>query len=377
LHAAFDHTQLTKLGAKHATLLAVAMLNRIFQEVAQSAILQTHVGAGIDINHIIKTPIHGGGQVLNADSRLESAIEAVSSWLWDTAKSADRQGGDEPISLMTLTSDALHLYSLQRGIHQIWQQALWEGWRLKSNTKPKRWEPADKKLANLFAGWLARQDTHFTDVGWRDSGLWANMSTEQRRAFQLERTVVRVERQERPGSRFQIEQPPTSGNIAPLYVLDRAGLQASYLREFLDTPLPRARVCTSRLLLRAWHVLRDLADIASATLQTPSFQDMEHIQAWALTFERQEVVEVLIEALQLSESDAAEVLRFLTWKPDTYKGLWGAPIVPVPGTDRVCIARTVLSASEGIRRTEIWLYKGGLTTVSETLQQKASHTSSS
>ena len=80
----------------------------------------------------------------------------------------------------------------------------------------------------------------------------------------------------------------------------------------------------------------------------------------ALCITRHEALDVFRRTLNLDVTEAAALLDFLTWSPAAYKGLWGAPLVPVPGTEQLAVVRSVLATSNFVRLAEIWLTRGGL-----------------
>jgi len=79
-----------------------------------------------------------------------------------------------------------------------------------------------------------------------------------------------------------------------------------------------------------------------------------------LCVSRAELLETLKQALGYENALADSVIEFLTWSPSTYKGLWGAPLIPIPNEDRFALAQNVLSTTNFVRLAEIWLTRGGL-----------------
>jgi hypothetical protein len=353
-------TGLEQLGPRLSTLLAVAQLNRSFSILTpryRRASRQAVRDGAIDINHILSVP--AGDQQLDADSMLEAATDAIGSWLWDAARAA-RLVSVPVLDLKAIATKAMDRYSIQHGIHHLWQQALWEGWHLKDEKGALSWEPTDRTLAQLFDAWLAHRQGHSRHWATKAMSDWSGMSSERRRESQLQRTVIGIDQQTGRRSSFKIGRLTSTSKVAPHFVTDQAVLEASYLDLFLDRSLPRHPSLTCRLLLRAWYVLNDLVETLWIRLPKPSFADSANVRYWALSVERAELVETFEHALSVTSLEADAIVNFLTWTPETYKSLWGAPVVPVPGTDKVCIARSILTSSHPVRRTEIWLQKGGL-----------------
>ena len=106
-----------------------------------------------------------------------------------------------------------------------------------------------------------------------------------------------------------------------------------------------------------------LADLAAALAATANFDDFGTLAAvsrTALSVRRADVVDVLERSLGCGEPTAENIVKFLSWQLKAYKGLWGCPLVPVPGGDEVCLSRPALEGGNPIRRIEIWLQNGGL-----------------
>ena len=140
----------------------------------------------------------------------------------------------------------------------------------------------------------------------------------------------------------------------------RQCLEGSYLAGFLNVALPKRPELNCETLARAWCILRDLADAMADGTKRLSFHSREAVERWALTLHRAIVMDALARALCCDNATANVVLSFLTWRPNAYKGLWGAPVVTVPGTEQVCLARSILVAGNPIRCAEIWMQNGGL-----------------
>ena len=140
----------------------------------------------------------------------------------------------------------------------------------------------------------------------------------------------------------------------------RQCLEGSYIPGFLDLALPKRPELNCDMLARAWCILRDLADAMANGVKQLSFHGRQAMETWALTLDRALVMDALARALRIDKTTADVVLSFLTWRPNAYKGLWGAPVVTVPGTERVCLARPILVGGNPIRCAEIWMQNGGL-----------------
>jgi hypothetical protein len=218
--------------------------------------------------------------------------------------------------------------------------------RADSNGNP-RWSPGDRHFALLFDAWLARDAANANDYPFIAKLAWKEATPARRRQLNLPRTVTRFERHLGRRRGIHVCRPAIPAE-APHFLLASEWLSRSYLGAFVDRPLPRRSDLTCGLLLRAWHVLYDLANVMTSGLR-PTLPNATAVRDWALAIDRSDVVDVLNRALGLGGEVAEVATDFLTWRPKTYKGLWAAPIVPVPGTSQVCLARPVLAIGNAVR----------------------------
>lgn len=354
--------EVAPLSAQLATTLAIATLNREFF-VLDNKLLKAQkatVNAGpVILDHLANTPIGSGDGLFKVDasSRTDAATDAIDSWLFDAV---DIQSNPPvPSDLAAVAAGNLQRFSLHRSHYDVWQQALWEDWRLISAEEHLVFTPADRDMAKLADVWRLRQESIFTSSAWKEMAAWPHMSTEERRELLPPRTVIDVEQSPGRRRRFVVARPPIKR--MPSYAFSRIGLERSYLAPFLERPLPAHPELTSALILQAWYVALDLAKVLAAARPRPSFFDVENVRRWALVVRRSELVDVLVRALAITNALAENIADFLTWAKGTYKGLWGAPLVPIPGrTEDLAMAESVLATSNVIRRMEIWLTKGRL-----------------
>jgi hypothetical protein len=360
----FARKPLPALAPKLAITLAIAMLNRETSVVAQkfAKAQKTALADGaLSIDHLANVGIGRSDGYFETDaaSVTDAATDATDSWLYDI--SGSHGGAATASDLATIAMRCIQQFSIQRSHYEIWQQALWAGWTLSADGEGHfHFGPPDRAHAALLDGCLLRKQSNFMEFAWIDIASWPAMTPERRREFQLPLTVTAVDRKPGRTRRFVVARPSASARTVPAFVVGRAGLEGSYLAVFLDRELPKARGLTCALLLRAWYVLLDLAETLAAARPRATFHSIENLRQWALVCRHGEVLDVLRRALAIDDKIAEAIVAFFTWEKGTYKGLWGAPLVPLPNSDDVAIALNVLATSNVVRRAEIWLTKGGL-----------------
>lgn len=361
-----DHvssSNLPQLDARTATLLAVATLNRE-HSVISTKLLKVQNTAAIENSPIstdqlanlpIKAP--NGLFEVDANSRLDAATDAVDSWLFEATGYSDQMS--MPADLRRSAAASVRRFSMQRGHFDLWQQALWENWRLVNRAGRNIFAPVDSNLAALREAWLLRKQSNFMEHAWLDMSVWPEAPQEMRRARQLPLTVIRIEERKGKRRQFIVARPPIARMSA--YAIANAGLEGSYLQPFLTRSFTIYPDLTCQLLLKAWFVLNDMAHALSEARPRATFNDIANVRRWALVVNRDEVIEALCRTLSISEKVAATVVEFLSWTKGTYKGLWGAPLVPLPGQPtQLAVAASILSTANVVRTVEIWMTKGGL-----------------
>jgi len=92
---------------------------------------------------------------------------------------------------------------------------------------------------------------------------------------------------------------------------------------------------------------------------TPPIRSFKEIRQWALLVKREELEDIFTKCLSINSDKCDELISFLTFEARKKKGLWGAPMVQIPGTNKYALAYPVLTIGNNIRRTEIWLEESG------------------
>ena len=340
------------------------MLNRecfIVQDKAMKAQKVVEESGPVTMDQLANVSIRRADGLFEVDagSFSDAATDLTESWLYEAVDIADGLSQYEKLDEAAALNS--RRFSIQRGHYELWQHALWQDWRLTRDGQYLLFSPADRKLASLFDAYVIRQQSNFMEYAWIDRASWPNMSAQQRREVQLPLTIITLEQKPHKRRRFVVGRPSINVSDFPPYLLAHSGLEGSYVSPFLRRPLPNRPELTCQLILCAWYVLLDLADILAAKRPRATFRSQENVRQWALVVRRKELVDALRRTLNVAEVVAAILIEFLSWSKGCYKGLWGAPLVPLPGnTNNFAIAHNVLATSNVIRRVEIWLTKGGL-----------------
>jgi len=302
------------------------------------------------------------GQQMPAADFLEAGIDAMQSWLYDARRIEG--GGDTPADLAVVVREAMHFYSLRRVLKNLFDQALHQGHCLVT-LAADRWRPLDPDLAALHQAWLARDEANFMTAPAELRGKWRDLSPAKRRAHGPMRSVVAVREQ---GGLWQVVVGRLSylSRLPNSASLDRIGLRDSHMAQFLDMVMPLTSGLTAARLADAWWVLTDIARCVEKRLDLPEQGDFADIRRVACAVSRGELVRALEEALQVPKAHAVEIIDFLTFREKQGgqakgdRGLWSAPLVPVPDEDTLLLPQPVFEIGTSLYRLEAWLEKGGI-----------------
>ena len=354
------------LNAATETGLCIAAMNTEYltmMDLSADASRQAIESGALSYGHITGAQFEtGSGQRVDALTIIDTAVDASESWLFDI--DPNKTSVDpEPPDLRPLATRMVKRYSMQYGLNAIWKQCLWEGWRPISVQDVTLWGPKDVELAKLLEASRIREAENLMNYPHIDQATWKMMDVESRRKRALPRTVV--EAVARPRWRVKVGRPACLSKFAPPFVTERAALEGSYLKYFLDHPLPNLPGRDCRDLLAAWHVILDLALLLAKQLATTETLTGRDIRRRSLQVSSAELRRILAEALLVNEDQAGDIIEFFTFRPKVAgqkgtRGLWAAPLVPIPGSKSYALALPVLANSNPPRKVEMWLEKGGL-----------------
>lgn len=355
--------KLLEVGGRRATILAIASMTRetlcVMKEQRQN-LPDDEVGMSFD--YIVSRPKFetGAGAMSAADDVIEMVIGSAESWIFD-AYNQPTDGTPSEHSVQELIVGGGRIYSLQRSHADLWNQARWDGWGLDPSST--RWQPADKEFSTIEDAWRARAHANSVNHSMLVVTEWDSLTISQRRKLALKRTIESIRRSYR-GLKINVGRPTDlSLRKPPLYALDLASLEGSYLGQLIEEDLPKAAGLNAGLLLKAWHVCTDLAKRLMAGLDDREIS--ERLEDFALLVPRPVLVKTLASALEIEIDLAERVVEFLTYRTKLpggkgQRGLWAAPLIEVPGGDEIGISAPALNFSFILRRVEAWFEKGGL-----------------
>jgi hypothetical protein len=366
----FDDQHLTRLSPEWSTILAIASHNREYRTVVELARTEGLKAAkdgllSLDVasNQRVRGP---GEQRFTAADLTQVGTDLTENWLFDAAGAT---GPTDPADdLAPMLIGATQAYSFRKAVNTMWNRVWWDGWHCEIDGDVVRWMPGDREFERLETAWDMRQQSNLMSGPHLEMLDWPTLSPAERKARARPRGVIRIDGKG-PEPRVRIEDLNYLSPRMPVHAMERAALDGTHLSDFMGSVLPNVAGATCDDVLLAWHVLLDMGTILSARAPLPEGAlKPEDARRLSLVIGRSSIRRAIADALRVDADTADAVTSFLTFTPQTggrskakgNKGLWAAPLVPVPGTDQVALVLSVLATSNPVRRVESWLEKGGL-----------------
>ena len=362
-----DTLELEKMNAKWSVSLALAALNREYRTgdllIKEQLKARADAGDTFMLDEISSMRIMGGADepVAVADIN-EVAVDAVESWIYDALNSPGPS--DATGDLTKAAIKGLRAYGWRKTLNSLWNDARYLGSYLVKHKGKLLWMPATPDLEKLIAACRNRQEINLLGYPMIDRQAWPMISTPRRRKLGMARSVTAASRSA-TGVTLKVKTLQYLSKHLPAYVGEKGSMEGSYLTEFLSQSMPSDPRLSPLLVLQAWHVIKDSADALKRITPNPTTFDRSTTLASSLAVSSNVLREAICKALTIDMSTGCALIEFLTYRlriaeSKGHKGLWSAPLVPIPGTDLIALPLTVLHTSNPLRRLEAWLEKGGI-----------------
>ena len=305
------------------------------------------------------------GQRLTAGDFLEAAVDALEPWLFDAKRLPLEESTD--VDPLKVVADAVDFYTMRGVLKHLFDKALHLGKGLRDGSATD-WVPRDDDLAALTQAWFGRAEATFSTplVDLRER--WSDMSPAERRRIGMRRTVLEARRSSK-GPTFKVGRIEYLSKRLHARDIELAGLREGPISAFLDQEMPAAPGLTIALLLDVWAVLTDISRSLMRSLPR-SADGMITANDMAGEVQRSAVQAAVATALAISPAVADAALTFLTFTErgstrdeggeKGNRGLWSAPLIPVPGADTILLLLAVFETGSPNYRVEAWLEKGGI-----------------
>lgn len=368
----FEVEKFNTLPKRTAKLLCVAIANQQFETVIKSAEEEgkQKLGGGVarfDGVHAVAITDKSSGNQASPDSVIADIVDALPHCLERTNNLTADAELDESNAFDT-GARAFILLSAEHGLRDLWQQILWERWKL-TNDKVFKHSPTNRQLAALWIAWTRRQES----ISGQGALLDGINDQELKRKGKydkepfLSKTVVGIGKGKgNHERRFKFGDQAAQTRTQMRYSSEQTVLDECYLSEFLESPLPvlGEQKITCNDLQRAWCVLNDAANILKTKINAKKIATDESINQFSLMIEKSELQRSITECCSYSDEKSAAIISFLSITTADLSemfndGFWSRPLLDVDG-QYCAIVFPSLHIGNPIRRMEHWLNRGGL-----------------
>lgn len=316
------------ISKRSALILAVGSANRNFfalrDEFRKRRPLKTGVAESIHLMELGKAGVENAPQSgLSSDDISTAIVDTLPHWFFEAKGLTDRR---EPINtdFFDLERRAGIALSVEAGIRDLWNAALWEGSRVKKEGEEMHFGPADRNAAYFwFACQMRSEAATFGPLA-----LYHDLP-EERDDLQKIKSVT-VSRHK--GRRKLTYGKPLKRDLRRL--IDTMNLlEKTYLSDLLDEEIDvDGSSISPRVLIQALWCLERLGTGLNSTNRAKHIKSYRDASELSLRISKLDCIRVLKECLKLNEAVAKATCTQLTLNPnDTKKcfneGVWLHPLI--------------------------------------------------
>jgi len=280
---------------------------------------------------------------MSSDDIVTAIIDTLPHWFFEARHlSTDR----EPLTtnFFELEKRVGMTLSVESGFGDLWNAALWEGSRLKTETGEMVFGPSNPASSYFWFACQMRADAALSGP----LALYHDLPEEREDLRQLKGAVALC----RKGGGYQYSaQKPTKRSKRTL--TDTIGiLEKSYISVFLDEKISIAgSTITARLLVQALWVLETLASSKEASLRVKYIRNYRDAKAFSFRVPRNACVRLIKDCLGLEQKVAEAIFAQLLLDPDDTKqcfnqGVWLHPIIELDADDVMIVYPSVAVGSK-------------------------------
>ncbi|MBL1436692.1 MAG: hypothetical protein COB08_010900 [Rhodobacteraceae bacterium] len=339
----------SKISQRSAIRLAVASANFEFFSFSKAhekvirQLLDRNDGTHIDefrnvsVNHIQDN--------VSPDDFVTAIVDVLPHWFFE-AQSLDSNREPLNFNFSIVRRNVSRVLSIEHLYKNIWDEALWEGWKFGIHGNPKTFEPLNFDDRALWTAWQLRGESLVI-------GKALTFKAERRSDAKQDKTLLpnSIISYKTKGNRaeFVFGRPKITSVMALRQRLET--IEESYLSDILDQPVSlKNEEITLRLMFRAQAVLADAATAINSSKKIRKIATYSHVKIMSFGVKRKSICAAISRCLSLSPEIANEVVSSLTISPDDTgslfrDGLWTCPLVRLDDGELLIVAAPLLVGS--------------------------------
>jgi hypothetical protein len=311
----------------------------------------------------VKLSLRSGFDFL-PDEVVESLVDGIELPIRVVLQTKPNLAGNPRMNQIQWTEVAheLNLGILYRFTEDIWNDCLWNSYRVVEKGRIKVFLPQDVDVIRAYRIGLARRTSLWTG--------FAIMATQFQREALARGSRLRVREVcgiERRGKHqtIKVSRNGDSAEIIEELTVLRAHATEPYYGELLEERLESLQGLTLSALIDAWTVLSSAAHVLVQTIGKKHARslgdDRAHIwlPEYAPTLQVEALVNALAAAAGIKRPEGRRIVEFFTFRGEPGQEVWAQPLVPV-GPDTVAPVFAAVVSPNLRRLVDVWMRQAGV-----------------
>lgn len=252
---------------------------------------------------------------------------------------------------------------MYRLTEDLWDDCLWNTYKLVGTGQVKGFFPQDVELKRGYSIGLARRQSlsmafTFTSIRFHREMAARGMLPRIREVRAIERTGKRQV--------IKISRPQEHSKVQEGLTIMRGFASEPYYAELLGEPLPKLGGLTLSAVLDAWAVLSCTSQVlldAVAKKHAAGVNQGSHVSAWlpeyAPVLQVSALVDALFAAAGIKPADGKLLIEFFTFKGQLGQEIWAQPLIPV-GKSTVAPVFAAIVSPNLRRLVDVWMRQVGI-----------------
>ncbi|SAK21514.1 hypothetical protein UA18_02734 [Burkholderia multivorans] len=352
-------------AANHNFIVAQDRTRSAFATVGESLAKRGAEGFGIDeVLAAVKLNLPGGFD-WSPNEVVESLVDGIEIPVRVTLYETPDLTGNARMSQVEWKDIVLELNLgiLYRHTEDLWDECLWNGYRLVDAGRLKVFLPQDSDLISGHRVGICRRMS--LTMGYSVIATRVHHEMAARGSLPNIREVREIKRQGRRQI-IRVSKPGEATDVLEELLVMRAYASEPYYTELLDTPLAAFGELTLSSVLNAWTVISRTALISvesvgqkhalGANMDSPA-------HTWLPEYVPVLQIDALVDALSVAvgilPADGRRLIEFFTFRGKPNQEIWAQPLIPVGPTAVAPIFAAVVSPN--LRRlVDVWMRQVGI-----------------
>jgi hypothetical protein len=352
-------------AANHNFFVAQTKTREAIEKVGETRMQSGVEGSTIgDLAAEIKLELRGGFE-WSPDEIVEALVDGIEVPVRFSLQDAPDLAGNPRMTQVEWDDIALELNLgiMFRHVEDLWDDCLWNGYRVIDKGRVKVFIPGDIDAIRAHRIGIARRTA--LAMGFSVMATRIQRGFVERGLLPTIRDVRAIERQEKRQV-IVLSKPGESTSAQEELFVMRAYANEPYYSALLEESLPALDGITLSSVLNAWVVISRAALVLLESLakreQRPIEEDSP-VHTWlpeyAPVFQVGSLISCLSAAAGLEPRDGKRLVEFFTFRGKPGQEIWAQPLIPV-GVSTVAPVFAAVSSPNLRRLVDVWMRQAGI-----------------